>query len=69
MDKLLSFLPNDTMVKVGAVLAIVTGLLQIVGASPDWMGTTSVQGWDLVMAGWLALGFGRKFERIAKAKD
>lgn len=48
---------------ISAVLMIVTGALQIAGLAPDVIQTT-VQGWDLIMAGLAIFGVGRKLAGI-----
>lgn len=48
---------------ISAFLMVITGILQMVGMAPDFS-QTSVQGWDLVMAGIAMFGVGRKLAKL-----
>jgi len=48
---------------ISAALMIVTGGLDLLGLTPGFM-TTTLHGWDLVMAGLTTLGIGRKLATI-----
>ena len=48
---------------ISAALMVITGILQILGLAPDVI-STSVQGWDLVMAGLAIFGVGRKLTTL-----
>lgn len=51
--------------KIGFGLMILTGILQIIGVAPDII-QTSVQGWDLIMAGIAGFGIARKLATIER---
>jgi len=50
---------------ISAALMVITGVLQIAGVAPDIIQTT-VQGWDLIMAGLAIFGVGRKLATIER---
>lgn len=48
---------------ISAVLMVITGALQLLGISPEFM-VTSVHGMDLVLAGLATFGIGRKLSTL-----
>lgn len=62
------YIGGNTMLKgyvtyISAALMVLTGILQIMGMAPEII-QTSMQGWDLVMAGLAIFGIGRKLATI-----